>query len=132
MINKLREISNKSYSPYSKFKVAAILEEKSGRTHHGVNIENMAFPSSMCAERVAIGVAKVNDADFSKIINVHIFSPNADFFLAPCGSCRQVLTEHLNLKTKIYMYSNDSTTKVMTLEELVPEAILPSSLEGGR
>jgi cytidine deaminase len=130
VIKKLKEISEQSYSPYSNFKVSAILEERNGDIHCGVNIENMAFPSSMCAERVAIGVARMNRANFKEIINVHIFSPNADFFLAPCGSCRQVLTEHLNIKTNIYMYSNNSEKKVMTLEELVPEAILPKSLEG--
>ena len=132
MIKKLKEIANKSYSPYSNFKVAAILEEKNGKIHCGTNIENMAFPSSMCAERVAIGVARINEANFSEVVNVHIFSPNADFFLSPCGSCRQVLTEHLNLKTKIYMYSQDGQHNIMTLGELVPEAILPQSLEGGK
>ncbi len=132
MIKKLKEISNQSYSPYSNFKVSAILEEKNGNLHCGTNIENVAFPSSMCAERVAIGVARINGANFKEVVNVHIFSPNADFFLAPCGSCRQVLTEHLNLQTKIYMYSNNGKHNIMKLGELVPEAILPQSLEVGK
>ncbi len=132
MLNKLKEVSKKSYSPYSNFRVAAILENANGETHGGANIENIAFPSSMCAERVAISSALMNGVDLNKIINVHIFSPNADFILPPCGGCRQVLTEHLNINTNIYMYSKDGASTTMTLNELVPAPILPKSFLGNK
>ena len=132
MLEKLKEVSKKSYSPYSNFKVAVILENETGETYGGANIENIAFPSSMCAERVAISVALMSGVDLKGIVNVHIFSPDADFTLPPCGGCRQVLTEHLNINTNIYMYSKDGTNTVMTLNELVPMAILSKSFLGNK
>ncbi|MGL5205064.1 MAG: cytidine deaminase family protein, partial [Metamycoplasmataceae bacterium] len=65
MIEILKEIANKSYSPYSNFKVAVILEMKNGEYISGTNIENSSFPLSMCAERVAIGVAIMRGLDFN-------------------------------------------------------------------
>lgn len=130
MLSKLKEFSKKSYCPYSNFKVAAILESDDGEIHGGANIENIAFPSSLCAERVAINSAIMNNVNFDKIINLHIFSPNADFCLSPCGSCRQVMTEHLKLETDIYMYSKDGEYIVMSLKDLVPMPILPKSFLG--
>lgn len=130
MLKKLNEVAKKSYSPYSKFKVAAILEDKHGKTYSGANMENIAFPSSMCAERVAIGLANMFDVDFKSIIKIHIFSPNADFFLAPCAACRQVMTEHLNINTEVCMYSNVGEIKTMLLKDLVPMPILPQSFLG--
>ncbi|MGL6125406.1 MAG: cytidine deaminase [Metamycoplasmataceae bacterium] len=130
MIEKLKSIANKSYSPYSNFKVAAILESSSGELYGGANIENSSFPLSMCAECVAIGVAKMKDADFSKIINVHIFSPDADFNLVPCGACRQVLVEHLNLNTTITMYSNNGKNQIMKLKDILPSAFIAKDFLG--
>lgn len=130
MIEKLKAIAENSYSPYSNFKVSAILESENGETYGGANIENIAFPSSMCAERVAISVAFMQRVNFAKIVNVHIFSPNANFILSPCGGCRQVMTEHLKLDTNIFMYSNDGKSKVMSLGELVPFAIPAKSFLG--
>lgn len=130
MLEKLKETSKKSYSPYSNFKVAAILENKNGETYEGANIENIVFPSSICAERVAISVAKMINADLSKIINLHIFSPNADFILSPCGGCRQVMVEHLSLDTNIIMYSSNGKNQIVKLHELVPFPILPKSFLG--
>jgi cytidine deaminase len=54
MREKLIELLNNSYSPYSNFRVAAILVCKDGREFNGVNVENAAYGSSICAERSAI------------------------------------------------------------------------------
>ena len=132
MFEELKKFAEKSYSPYSKFKVAAILESEDGKTYGGANIENIAFPSSLCAERVAISVAKMSDVDFNKIIAIHIFSPNANFILSPCGGCRQVMTEHINQNAKVYMYSNDGKSVEMLLKDLVPLSILPKSFLGSK
>ncbi|MGL5308508.1 MAG: cytidine deaminase [Metamycoplasmataceae bacterium] len=130
MIEILKEIANKSYSPYSNFKVAVILEMKNGEYISGTNIENSSFPLSMCAERVAIGVAIMRGLDFNNIINVHVYSPNANFILVPCGGCRQVMTEHLNLETNIIMYSNDGKIVTKTLDELIPLSFIAKDILG--
>ncbi|MDK2819894.1 MAG: cytidine deaminase [Mycoplasmataceae bacterium] len=130
MLKKLEKISSKSYSPYSNFKVAAILEHENGELYHGANIENIAFPSSICAERVAITSALMQGVELKKIIKIHIYSPNADFVLAPCGGCRQVMVEHLLIETDVCMYSNSGDTTTLKLSELVPLPIMPKSFLG--
>ncbi|VEU68141.1 cytidine deaminase [Mycoplasmopsis pulmonis] len=52
--NELKTLLEKSYSPYSKFKVASIVLDKGGKKFKGVNVENAAYPSGICAERSAL------------------------------------------------------------------------------
>ncbi|MGL5205839.1 MAG: cytidine deaminase [Metamycoplasmataceae bacterium] len=130
MFEILKTVANKSYSPYSKFKVAAVLEMADGKYVSGTNIENSAFPSSMCAERVAISAAYMQNVDFDTIMSVHIYSPNANFILAPCGGCRQVMTEHLKLETNIIMYSNDGKSITKTLDEMIPLSFVAKDFLG--
>lgn len=130
MLKKLEKISSKSYSPYSNFKVAAILEHENGSLYHGANVENIAFPSSICAERVAITSALMQGIDLKRIIKIHIYSPNADFILSPCGGCRQVMVEHLLINTSVCMYSNNGEIVVLKLSELMPLPIMPKSFLG--
>jgi cytidine deaminase len=86
-----------SYSPYSKFKVGAALRLQSGKIIHGSNQENVAYPSGLCAERVALfywGANHPNDPIVSMAVTAH----SNDFDLikpvTPCGSCLQVLAEY--------------------------------------
>ncbi|MGL5732603.1 MAG: cytidine deaminase [Metamycoplasmataceae bacterium] len=130
MFEILKAVAEKSYSPYSKFKVAAVLEMADGKYISGTNIENSSFPSSMCAERVAISVAHMQDIDFDNIVSVHVYSPGANFILVPCGGCRQVMTEHLNLKTNIVMYSNDGNFITKTLDEMIPYSFVAKDFLG--
>lgn len=80
----------RSYSPYSKFRVGAALLTKNGRVYTGCNIENSAYSPSVCAERVAIFKA-VSDGEvnFDKIA----ISSDSNEFTPPCGVCRQVMSE---------------------------------------
>ncbi|MGL5592298.1 MAG: cytidine deaminase [Metamycoplasmataceae bacterium] len=130
MFEILKTVAEKSYSPYSGFKVAAVLEMKDGKYISGTNIENSSFPSSMCAERVAISVAHMQNIDFNEIVSVHIYSPDANFILAPCGGCRQVMTEHLNLDTYIIMYSNEGQYIAKTLDEMIPFSFVARNFLG--
>ena len=54
MIDELKQLLNNAYAPYSKYRVAAILETNDGKIFTGVNIENASFGATICAERVAI------------------------------------------------------------------------------
>ncbi|MGL5617932.1 MAG: cytidine deaminase [Metamycoplasmataceae bacterium] len=130
MFEILKVVAEKSYSPYSKFKVAVVLEMENGKYISGTNIENSSFPSSMCAERVAISVAHMQGVDFDSIISVHVYSPSANFILVPCGDCRQLMTEHLNLKTNIVMYSNDGKSITKTLDEIIPFSFIAKDFLG--
>ena len=77
-----------AYAPYSKYKVGAALLTKSGEIFTGVNVENAAYPTGTCAERVAVFKAvSEGEKEFEAIA---VASTNGG---TPCGSCRQVMAE---------------------------------------
>ena len=99
-----------SHSPYSKFRVGAALSLQSGRIIYGSNQENAAYPSGMCAERVALFYWGANYAD-DPIESIAITAHTNDFCLikpiTPCGSCLQVLAEYekkQDKKIRIILY----------------------------
>jgi cytidine deaminase len=82
------EARRRAYAPYSNYLVGAALRTKTGRIFTGVNVENAAYPTSMCAERVAVFKAvSEGEREFDVLSLV-----TADGG-TPCGGCRQVLAE---------------------------------------
>lgn len=84
-----------SYSPYSKFKVGAGVLLNDGEIILGSNQENMAYPSGLCAERIAIFSA-MSQFPEKEITAIAIYSPSIQdktAFVPPCGACRQVMAE---------------------------------------
>lgn len=113
-----------SYSPYSKYPVGAALLTKSDRIYDGANIENIAYPSSMCAERVAIfKAASEGEREFEAIAVV-----TADGG-TPCGSCRQVLAEFSPQTLVIIADEEGKVRQELKLEELLPDAFSPLLLK---
>jgi len=114
----------RAYAPYSKYHVGAALRTKTGRIFTGVNIENAAYPHTMCAERVAIFKAvSEGEKEFEVIAVV------TDNGGSPCGGCRQVLAE-FGLDTLVLLANGKGELlKVMTVKELLPEAFTPEKLE---
>lgn len=102
-----------SHSPYSKFRVGAALRLERGTILYGSNQENVAYPSGLCAERVALfywGANYNNDPIEAIAITAH----TADFAISkpitPCGSCLQVLAEYekkQDKKIRIILYCID-------------------------
>src|SRR5471030_2452123 len=86
-----------SHSPYSKFRVVAALRLQSGKIIYGSNQENVAYPSGLCAERVALFHWGANHPD-DPIESIAVTAHTNDFELVkpvtPCGSCLQVLAEY--------------------------------------
>jgi len=77
-----------AYAPYSNYAVGAALLTASGRIYDGVNVENAAYPTGICAERVAVFKAvSEGERDF---VAIAVVTANGG---SPCGSCRQVLAE---------------------------------------
>ena len=112
-----------AYVPYSKYRVGAALQTKSGRLFTGVNVENAAYPQTMCAERIAIFKAiSEGERDFDAIAVV------TDNGASPCGGCRQVMSE-FGLDTIVLMANGaGQLLKEMSVKELLPEAFLPEKL----
>lgn len=86
-----------AYAPYSKFRVGAAIELDNGKIILGTNQENAAYPSGLCAERVALYQATSNFPD-AKILSIVITaSPEETGIcvpITPCGSCRQSIAEY--------------------------------------
>ncbi|MCF8369801.1 MAG: cytidine deaminase [Bacteroidales bacterium] len=96
LLNEAILASKEAYAPYSNFKVGAAVLLKNGQIVSGSNQENAAYPSGLCAERVALFYASSKYPDISvEAIAVTAFSE--DFSIndpvTPCGSCRQVMAE---------------------------------------
>ncbi|MGY6171993.1 cytidine deaminase [Candidatus Mycoplasma pogonae] len=128
MYQKLTELLKNSYAPYSNFPVAAILVDSNNKEWKGVNVENAAFPSGLCAERSALFGAVSHGFKVGEIKEIHIISKSNDF-ISPCAACRQVMTELMPLNSKIYQYRNSGEFRVNTLSELVPYPIRKKDIE---
>ncbi len=86
-----------SHSPYSKFRVGAAMRLQSGKIIYGSNQENVAYPSGLCAERVALfhwGANHSDDPIISMAVTAHTDSFPLLMPVTPCGSCLQVLAEY--------------------------------------
>ena len=114
----------RAYAPYSNYPVGAALRTKTGRIFTGVNVENAAYPQTMCAERIAIFKAVSEGEKEFEVISV--VTDNGG---SPCGGCRQVLAE-FGLDTIVLMANGKGTlVKEMTVKELLPEAFTPEKLK---
>ena len=112
-----------SYAPYSEHAVGAALLTSSGVIYDGVNIENAAYPTSMCAERVAVFKA-VSEGE-TNFIAIAVATSNGG---TPCGACRQVLSE-FGLETKVLIVNGDGIIEQeTTVAELLPGAFGPQDL----
>ena len=119
MKNELLELLNKSYAPYSNFRVSSIVETNDGNIFTGVNVENASYGASVCAERVAILKAVsegYRKGEFKKLY-VMVDSPKIS---SSCFVCRQVISEFFNNDTEIILYNNKGEYKIYTKEELCP------------
>lgn len=113
----------RAYSPYSNYPVGAALRTKTGRIFTGINVENAAYPQTMCAERVAVFKAVSEGEKEFEVISV--VTDNGG---SPCGGCRQVLAE-FGLDTIVLIADrNGKLLKETTVKELLPEAFTPDHL----
>lgn len=118
---------NGSYAPYSNFHVGAALLLEDGEIVRGSNQENAAYPSGLCAERVAIFYA---NSKFPGIaIDSIAITAKADHFktsepVTPCGACRQVIAEtekRQNKKIRIIMKGDSGSTRIVDgIQNLLP------------
>lgn len=114
----------RAYVPYSNYPVGAALRTKKGKIYIGVNVENAAYPQTMCAERVAVFKAvSEGEKEFDAIA---VVTNNGG---SPCGGCRQVLAE-FGLDVIVLMADgNGRLVKETSVKELLPEAFTPEKLK---
>lgn len=116
------EAMKKSYSPYSNFTVGAALLTRDGKIYTGANIENASYTPTVCAERNAIFTAVHNgERDFEAIAIVGGHKGDIKGVTAPCGVCRQVMSEFCSPDFKVILVtSNDGDYEETTLGDLLP------------
>jgi cytidine deaminase len=123
LIRRALQVQARAYAPYSNYPVGAALLGRSGQVYEGVNIENAAYPTSMCAERSAVFHAvSSGERQFEAIA---VVTPNGG---SPCGACRQVLSE-FGLDLVVYVADGEGRLIAQTtVGELLPLAFRPSHL----
>ncbi|GAB1864628.1 Cytidine deaminase [Camponotus japonicus] len=110
----------KSYSPYSKFKVGAAVRCADGSISRGCNVENAAFPASVCAETTAIVRAVSEGKKKFTALTVVADQENVKF-TTPCGVCRQVISEFFGDNIPIYLTRSDMKQVLrIKMSELFP------------
>ena len=113
-----------AYAPYSNYSVGAAILTASGKLYDGVNVENAAYPSSICAERTAVFKA-VSEGE-REIVAVAVVTNNGG---TPCGACRQVLAE-FGLNAEVFIAdAGGQVTLETTVEKLLPGAFGPEKLK---
>lgn len=117
------EARQRAYAHYSNYQVGAALVTPSGRFFTGCNVESAAYPTSMCAERVAVFKA-VSEGE-RKFTAIAVVTSNGG---TPCGACRQVLAE-FGLETVVLIADTQGNLRQEArLSELLPGAFGPGDL----
>lgn len=133
LVEKARQMTYRSYAPYSKFHVGAAIRMDNGEIACGCNQENAAYPSGLCAERTAcfhasatfpgmpmkkIAIAARNVAGFED----SALAPFQAQPISPCGACRQALLEyeHLFGDIEVLLYGTDAIYVFPSIKSLLP------------
>ena len=119
MREKLIKLLENSYSPYSNFKVAAIVKMKDGKEFNGVNVENSSYGASICAERSAIVSAISNGYKKHDFEELYVMV-SGDNLSTCCFLCRQMISEMFENNKKIILISKNGEEKTFTVDELCP------------
>lgn len=90
MLEQARAASEHAYAAYSHLRVGAVAVTADGTRYTGANVENAAYPATLCAEAVAIGAAVASGE--RQIETVAVVSPDSQS-IYPCGQCRQRMAE---------------------------------------
>jgi cytidine deaminase len=121
-----RRITGQAYAPYSGFHVGAAVLLENGLIVSGNNQENSAYPSGLCAERVALFYANANYPD-SGVKTIAISAAKNDVLVnepvKPCGSCRQALAEtevRFKAPIRIILDGQDGILVLNGVESLLP------------
>jgi cytidine deaminase len=117
------EARQRAYAPYSGYAVGAALCTPSGEIYTGVNVENAAYPDSLCAERVAI--VKAVSEGHRAFVRLAVSTANGG---TPCGSCRQVMTEFGLDAVVLIVDGHGALVQRTTVRALLPDSFGPEKL----
>lgn len=118
LLTEARTAAERAYAPYSHFRVGAVVVDEDGTLYRGVNVENAAYPSGVCAEASAISAAVTAGARKIDTVAVVCLDATDDEESYPCGQCRQRLNE-FGVQSVI-VEGPDGKPRIHTLAELLP------------
>ncbi|MBL4928563.1 cytidine deaminase [Fuscibacter oryzae] len=117
LLQAAKDVREKAYAPYSRFKVGAAIRGADGAIYQGCNVENVAYPEGTCAEAGAI--AAMVAAGETRIAEVFVIADSPSP-VPPCGGCRQKIAEFAAPDVRVTLATTDGLEKVMTVAELLP------------
>ena len=136
LISNAKEAFVSAYAPYSGFLVGASILLENGEIVNGSNQENVAYPSGLCAERVAMFYVGSKFPDVQiETIAVSVFSKDFEVtdIISPCGACRQVMAEYEDKQQKsirVILHSpNDQVLIANKVQDLLPFMFKSSHLK---
>jgi len=125
LIEVAKQYQARAYAPYSNYHVGAAVLAENGVIYGGNNIENSAYPSGLCAERVAIFKA-VSEGN-RKILGIVVVTHNAG---SPCGACRQVMREFGALDMPVILADEEGKIAYEnTLDGILPRSFGPEGMQ---
>jgi cytidine deaminase len=124
LVTAARAAQARAYAPYSNFRVGAALEGEDGAVYTGCNVENASYGLTICAERAAVCAAVVAG---TRRLRRAVVVTDVDPPAAPCGACRQVLSE-FGPGMRVEAYGPHSEAS-WTMGELLPSAFGPEQLQ---
>jgi len=134
LINKAKEQTSKAYAPYSTFHVGAAILLENGEIIAASNQENSAYPSGLCAERVAMFYANAQYPNVAPVAIAIAAYTQGSFLsnpITPCGACRQVLLEsemRYDKDIAVLLYGTEHVFLIDNIRKLLPLCFEKSSL----
>ena len=122
-----KENIKNAYVPYSKFRVSAVLKLKNGEIYKGVNVENASYGLSNCAERSALFAAYSQGVRKEDIEKILVYT-DKEYFVSPCGACRQVIRELMPEDAEVIMATSLNETKTILNKDLLPHGFTSEDL----
>ena len=118
LLEMAQTVAENAYAPYSHFRVGAVAVGEDGNFYLGVNVENAAYPSGVCAEASAISAAATAGVTRIDVVAVACIDATREDQSYPCGQCRQRLNE-FRVETVI-VAGHDGRPRIHSFEELLP------------
>jgi cytidine deaminase len=129
LLRQARSIRARSYSPYSHFRVGAVVVTEDGQVFEGTNVENASYRMTTCAEQAALATM-VTAGVQSPVVAVAVVGDGADP-CTPCGACRQTIFE-FGPDATVYASGDGGRPLVAHITELLPHGFGPKRLAQGQ
>ena len=118
LFQKAIDSAESAYAPYSKFRVGAALLSEDGRVFTGCNVENRSYGLTICAERTALFKGVSEGAKC--FVALAVSTPDSEKPVAPCGACRQVISEFMPPEAQVRFGGSSSERVDTTIDKLYP------------